>query len=292
MSAPEDVSSDAFRHFSRLALAPYAPPLPHCLKGKRGSGCRLAMGSVHLTQDYGRAPRETNSILELVHGVHLQSDADKYPGDSSAALRATAAARTGDAAGSSSRSPRGGSANGTRGSAPMALDTGGGAAVRSPSRSSPSDGRGPRAVASMDVDVAGGARGRGFCGGRGGGRGGELQAPWRRWTWTPLRHEAQIAEACRGRDPRGLEAQCFLLRAKSRSAVQPHWARHARARVAAAPPSPPEPAEHRRSFGVLRAGTEASPWRSAERRLAPGRRAPGGRRALNALLRKPGSRRS
>ena len=39
------------------------------------------MGAVHFTQDFGRPPRETNSILELVHGVHLQSEANNYPGD-------------------------------------------------------------------------------------------------------------------------------------------------------------------------------------------------------------------
>ena len=35
------------------------------------------MGAVHFTQDFGRPPRETNSILELVHGVHLQSEATR-----------------------------------------------------------------------------------------------------------------------------------------------------------------------------------------------------------------------
>ena len=39
------------------------------------------MGAVHFTRDFGRPPRETNSILELVHGVHLQSEAGNYPGD-------------------------------------------------------------------------------------------------------------------------------------------------------------------------------------------------------------------
>ena len=38
------------------------------------------MGAVHFTQDFGRPPRETNSILELVHGVHLQSEAVTIPG--------------------------------------------------------------------------------------------------------------------------------------------------------------------------------------------------------------------
>ena len=84
MSAPRDVSSDAFRHFSRLALS-LAHTHRHyasCLKGKQGkTGCRFAMGAVHFTQDFGRPPRETNSILELVHGVHLQSEAGNYPGD-------------------------------------------------------------------------------------------------------------------------------------------------------------------------------------------------------------------
>ena len=169
ISAPEDVSSDAFRHFSRLALALAHTHrhCPTCLKGKQGkTGCRLAMGSVHLTQDYGHAPRETNSILELVHGVHLQSDADKYPGDIEFRCPACYCGRVRVPEmppAAAAAAPAAAAPTAPAGPAPMALDTGGGATpcANSPAPRPPTAATDRGAVSSMDMDVAGGARGPG-----------------------------------------------------------------------------------------------------------------------------------